>query len=148
MAFRCLKESVRSLLYLIISFGSLHPKVLISTWMYWSMIELGISITAACLPTLRPLFGELSSNILSNTLRSLFSLRSFSILVFTRRTSSKIPGDPESSSNASQTEFVHKGPSHDVETEIHALRDLEADGDKHPGRILVQNSITHSSSTM
>lgn len=116
--------------------------------MYWSMIELGISITAACLPTLQPLFGKSSPKGLSNALRGFFSLHSFSTLFFTRRTSRETPGDLESSSNASKTEFVHKGTGHDVETEIHALRDIEADGDKHPGSILVQNSIAHSSSKM
>lgn len=146
MVSRCPKEFVRPLLYLLTCFDSRYPKVIMSTWMYWSMLELGISITAACLPTLRPLFGKISPMSLSESLRGIFSLRSLSSLIFTRRSSTKIPEDPERVPNASDAEFVHKNTAHDIETEIYALRDLESDGDMHPGRILVKKKITHFSS--
>ena len=52
-----------------------------STIVYWSMLEMGLSIIAACLPTLAPIFHDLSAEKLSQRLRSVFTLRSRSARV-------------------------------------------------------------------
>ena len=49
--------------------------MLITTYLYWSLIELSLSITAACLPTLRPLLARLPVQRLGSSLQSLFSRR-------------------------------------------------------------------------
>ena len=43
---------------------------------YWSMLEMGLSIIAACLPTLAPIFHDLSVEKLSQRTRSAFMIRS------------------------------------------------------------------------
>ena len=43
---------------------------------YWSMLEMGLSIIAACLPTLAPIFHDPSADKLSQRTRSVFTLRS------------------------------------------------------------------------
>ena len=50
--------------------------VTISTLLYWSMIEAGLAIIAACLPTLRVLFSKVSFDTLVRNLRSALSLTS------------------------------------------------------------------------
>ncbi|MCJ1437277.1 hypothetical protein MMC27_006663 [Xylographa pallens] len=50
----------------------------ISTIMYWYMIEAGISLIAACLPTLRFLFANKSLQTVMQSVRSAISLRSSS----------------------------------------------------------------------
>lgn len=52
----------------------------LTTEIWWSMIEMGISIVAACLPTIRPLFGKLSPDRILHSIRSMFSLQSLTSL--------------------------------------------------------------------
>ena len=47
-----------------------------TTVAFWSMLEMGLSIIAACLPTLAPIFHDLSAEKLSQRMRSIFTLRS------------------------------------------------------------------------
>ncbi|KAI0485071.1 hypothetical protein GGR56DRAFT_616728 [Xylariaceae sp. FL0804] len=48
----------------------------LTTEMYWSMIEMGISVVAACLPAIWPLFGRVSLESMVHTVRSMLSLES------------------------------------------------------------------------
>jgi hypothetical protein len=50
----------------------------VSTVMYWSMIEAGICIVAACLPTIQQLFRGHSLRSVVNSVRSAISLQSLS----------------------------------------------------------------------
>lgn len=45
----------------------------LTTEIYWSMIEMGISVVAACLPTMRPLFRHIPTERLRNFFTSLTS---------------------------------------------------------------------------
>ncbi|KAI9666608.1 MAG: hypothetical protein M1821_004544 [Bathelium mastoideum] len=56
----------------------------LTTEIYWSMIEMGISVVAACLPTMKPLFGKLSPENVLNSFRSMFPLRSRTSLTSSR----------------------------------------------------------------
>ncbi|KAI8965299.1 hypothetical protein F5Y11DRAFT_313576 [Daldinia sp. FL1419] len=49
----------------------------LTTEIYWSMIEMGISVVAACLPTLSPLFSKVSLESMVRSVRSIVSLESF-----------------------------------------------------------------------
>ena len=51
-------------------------KVAVSTILYWSMIEGGLAIIAACLPTLHHLVGKVSLSGIFSSLRSVLSFRS------------------------------------------------------------------------
>lgn len=51
-------------------------QVTVSTILYWSMIEGGLAVIAACLPTLRFLVGKISISSIVNSLRSVLSLDS------------------------------------------------------------------------
>lgn len=44
--------------------------------LYWSMVESGIGLIAVCLPTYRLLFSQFSVQVLLDSVRSVFSLRS------------------------------------------------------------------------
>ncbi|KAI4111250.1 MAG: hypothetical protein LQ339_000711 [Xanthoria mediterranea] len=48
----------------------------VSIILFWAMIEIGVAVIAACLPTLRPLFQGFSPESIINSLRSAISLRS------------------------------------------------------------------------
>ena len=47
-----------------------------SLGIFWSLIETGVAIPVACLPTLRPLFHGLSPESVINSIRSMISLSS------------------------------------------------------------------------
>ena len=47
-----------------------------STLVYWVVFEAGLSIIAACLPTLAPIFHDISAEKLSQRMRYIFTLRS------------------------------------------------------------------------
>lgn len=75
-------------------------KAIVTYLMFWTMIECGLSLIVVCLPTLRPLLAKVTPYSILNSIRSTFSLRSFSkqqsadeeigrIDSFTRMTSSK-----------------------------------------------------------
>ncbi|KAI1758776.1 hypothetical protein GGR53DRAFT_205421 [Hypoxylon sp. FL1150] len=48
----------------------------LTTEIYWSMIEMGISVVAACLPAIWPLLSKVSLESMVHTVRSMFSLES------------------------------------------------------------------------
>ncbi|KAI1382875.1 uncharacterized protein F4822DRAFT_435250 [Hypoxylon trugodes] len=48
----------------------------LTTEIYWSMIEMGISVVAACLPAIWPLISKISLESMVHTVRSMFSLES------------------------------------------------------------------------
>lgn len=103
--------------------------MLITTQLYWSMIEMGLCIIAACLPTLRPLFREKSQGSLRDSIRNFFSLASISSSFSKRSLSRKDPSDYQEFSNSSATHFAQKNSDGDYAgMEIHAMRDLEAQG--------------------
>lgn len=52
-------------------------QVTVSTILYWSMIEAGLAIVAACLPTLQYLVRKSSLDSMFSSVRSAFSLHSF-----------------------------------------------------------------------
>lgn len=104
---------------------------------------MGISIIAACLPTLRPLFGELSLRSAVRSVRGIFLLPSFIASIFSRGKSSK---SAERVSNASHERFAQHVPFHDVGTDIYAMRDVEAQHNLPPGKIMVHKNISHRSS--
>ena len=72
--------------YILISQVLTHPKFfglpttdqlgLESLGIFWSLIETGVAIPVACLPTLRPLFHGLSPESVINSIRSMISLSS------------------------------------------------------------------------
>ena len=49
---------------------------LLSLGMFWSLIETGVAVPVACLPTLRPMFHGLSPRSVINSIRSMISLSS------------------------------------------------------------------------
>ena len=49
-----------------------------STIVYWAMLEAGLSVIAACLPTLGPLFRDAPTKPLNKLMRTFFTLRSHS----------------------------------------------------------------------
>ena len=103
--------------------------VLITTQLYWSMIEMGLCIIAACLPTLRPLFREKTQGILLNSIRNFFSFTSISYSFSKGSLSRKDPSDYHKFSNSSDTHFAQKNSGGDYTgMETHAMRDLEAQG--------------------
>jgi len=55
---------------------NVDPDLTVSTILYWSMIEGGLAIIAACLPTLRFLVGKLSLDSIVNSVRNVLTLES------------------------------------------------------------------------
>lgn len=109
------------------------------------MIEMGISIIAACMPTLRPLFSELSPETLSQ-LRSVFSLQSLSSSILRRGQSSSYRKRSEDGSNSSSVKAANSWPDNELGTETQVMTNLEAQSSAPPGKIVVQNDISHHSS--
>ena len=73
--FRFRNVSVRSPTQTLVHYSP-FLLVVISTSMYWSMMQMGLSIVAACLPTLRPLFNNASLQGWYKRLRSHITLPS------------------------------------------------------------------------
>ena len=117
--------------------------------MYWTLIEMGLSIIAACLPTLRPLFGNVAAQSWSNMLRSFFTLPSrLRSTSENRKGMSKGPRpDGDTASNSSRVKFAFKAMSPDSATEIYPMRDIESQAAVPREGIMVQNKITQTFST-
>ncbi|MCJ1462679.1 hypothetical protein MMC07_001282 [Pseudocyphellaria aurata] len=76
---------VASIVKVIISFeinnatsSTVDPDLAVSTILYWAMIEAGLAVIAACLPTLRFLVGKVSVSSILQSVRSALSLGSVS----------------------------------------------------------------------
>ena len=90
--------------------------------LYWSMIESGLALIAACLPTLRYLFGN-TSELYSKNVRSFFSLhslRSRHTQGSTGATTVELD-DPPSIPSLALLETFNAGLS-----QAHMMQDLEA----------------------
>ena len=111
------------------------------------MIEMGISIVAACLPTLRPLLCEWSPEGPSK-FKNVFSLHSITPVVNYDQSQYRIGSDD--ASNSSSMRFTHQMKDENCqgfETETLVMRDIEATGDTVPRKIVVQNqTFLHYSS--
>ena len=125
--------------------------MLITTYLYWSLIELGLSITAACLPTLKPLLARLPLQRLGSSLQSLFSLRSSFPSRTSRRSRSRSrtarTEDSQETFNVAAPGREWKGLPDgaervDLRTSITALPDLEAGrGGRRASRDLPRDGI-------
>ena len=140
---------------LLTQFGKLKNRcwsVIITTWMYWSMVELGLSITAACLLTLRLLFQDSSFQGWRKGLRSYIQLLSNP---FSARPSSfsTLDGGPltnlhkgsEQHSNASQVGTLAPNAAR-MATNIYPMHDVEAQTGMSPASITVRSKIEQTSS--
>lgn len=112
---------------------------------------MGLSIIAACLPTLRPLFGEWSLQGWYKYLKSYVSVRTKSHSIRPKGNSISVPGrfkeigrESEETSNFSQVGILQPKSSR-METAIYPMMDLEAQTDTPSGRITVRNQIEQSS---
>lgn len=111
---------------------------------YWVMFECGFALIAACIPTLRFLFGKFSPDALLRSIRSVISINSLRSQRLHHTQSSRSQhvriGDQFSSS---EVQFGKPGDA-STETNAFALGDLEAqregmgNGLVPDGKILVQ----------
>ena len=119
--------------------------------MYWSMIEMGLCVVAACLPTMRPIFGEPSAEKLFKSFRSIFSLPSMSSLRSRRYENSESTiarHNYDEISNASKTRVVPNSVNRShIQTEAYVMRDLEGQSNIPSRAIRVQQEFSHGSST-
>lgn len=117
--------------------------MLITTQLYWSMIEMGLCVIAACLPTLRPLFAEMSAEQIINSIRSKFSMDSVSSLFAGQQRSSKNGSGYNEFSTASETHIVPKTSDENyLGVETHAMKDLEGQAPVPSGRIMKHTDIS------
>lgn len=99
----------------------IYPKVSVSTILYWSLIEGGIAVIAACLPTLRVVVGKASLSSLFHSIRSALSLGSKNTPEQSQQLSSRseesyVKMEPgSSSSSTSRTHMVVREKSGSVD---------------------------------
>ncbi|KAM0798337.1 hypothetical protein BDR22DRAFT_891390 [Usnea florida] len=126
--------------------------LVITTWMYWSMIELSLSITAACLPTLRPLLPGSSVQGWYEGLQSYLKLlsrssstRSNKLSNFDTGPSTNSNKDSERHSNSSQMGILAPNVAQ-MTTNIYPLHDVEAQKVTPGAGITVRSKIEQASS--
>ncbi|KAF4624478.1 hypothetical protein G7Y89_g13692 [Cudoniella acicularis] len=131
----------------------------LTTEIWWSMIEMGISIVAACLPTIRPLFGNSFPEQAINSIRSIFSLHSLTSISSSARRRAAGPGDDinertkytQFSEDQASMEQGHRKPSGEsgkMSRKI-PLRDLEAQKNvPNANKILVSSRIEQDIKTI
>ena len=112
---------------------------------------MGLCVVAACLPTMRPIFGKTSPENLFSSLRSVFSLGSKSSLRSKRNEHTETMNaqqDYDGISNASKVRFLPQSVyGSQLQTETHVMRDLEAQPGIPSSAIRVQKEFSHRSST-
>jgi len=108
---------------------------------------MGLSIVAACLPTLRPLFSDIAPDAWPSMLKSWLSLGSIFSRASSRGRSQNNHKDFDNISNSSYRGFVPKAKHGKVATEIYPMADVEAQSPVPASRIMVQNKITQTSWT-
>lgn len=106
----------------------------LTTEIWWSMIEMGISVVAACLPTIGPFFGNLLPERVIQSIRSIFSLQSFSSRGHTTSTHHN-PNHPQFSND--QTSLSQHG----------TINEVDASGSVQSGDLEAQKASTMPSSS-
>ena len=104
---------------------------------------MGLCVIAACLPTLRPLFADMSAEQIINSIRSMFSLNSVSSFFSRQQRSSKNGSGYNEFSTASETHIVPK-PSDEnyLGVETYAMKDLAEQAPVPSGRITKHTDIS------
>lgn len=109
--------------------------------LFWPMVQMGVALVAACLPTLRPLFDGFSPESVIQSIRStlsLSSLRSKASFQYIKSNSSRTSNGPVG--KTFPIEAVKQ-----VETHIAGSHGLSRDLDRHElHEIKVQNDFTQS----
>ncbi len=67
----------------------------VSVILFWAMMQMGIAVTVACLPTLRPLFHGFSPESIIHSIRSRISLRLYVAKALTTRITRTATISPE-----------------------------------------------------
>ena len=150
---RSLKVSVRfpnHPAYSVPSVLTSSSLVIMSTYLYWSTIELGLAVTAACLPTLKPALNSISLSRISQSLSSLFSSSSSR----TTRSPKHRQGEGSGATSIGSAEMekdraardwhrFHKGTESDIGTSVTAIPDGDVmNGDMPAGKIIVESGIS------
>lgn len=112
---------------------------------------MGLCVVAACLPTMRPIFGKMSPETFFSSLRNILSLGSKSSLRSKRNEHTETMNaqhDYDEISNASKARFLPQSVyGSQLQTETHVMRDLEAQPSVPSSAIRVQKVFSHRSST-
>ena len=129
----------------IVSMSSMQPllvviclhSVTISTIFYWYMIEAGVSLIAACLPSLRFLFANKSLQSIVHSVRSVISLRS------TPKRRNDYYTDVESNDSVSKARHIYG--QKDTSTATNVVGGIGKDIELHPlpqaGQIQVEHKL-------
>lgn len=107
------------------------------------MIECGLGVFVACLPTLRPLLGRISPDAILSSLRSAFSLRSIRSHSSPERSSVRLDSlEPSNSSHTVLATSENQRTAWDDETG--KVTDLENQAHIAGGQIVVETRIAQS----
>lgn len=111
--------------------------------LFWPMIQMGVALVAACLPTLRPLFHGLSPESVIQSVRSNLSLSSLRSKASFHQIKSNFP---RTSKEATQkTAFRNEGPRNTFDFETQITGSNGPSHDQHAlHEIKVQNDFTQS----
>ena len=98
----------------------------VSILLFWAMMEMGVAMIAVCLPTLRPLFRNLSLESIIRSVRSAVSLRSMG-------SSRRSPPAAQEAAARSESETAIAGPQQsgfdyknygDVDVEAYSMDEM------------------------
>ena len=81
----------------------------VSLILFWAMIQMGVAVTVACLPTLRPLFHGFSPEAIVHSTRSKMSLAS--LRSKGSGSSNEIDAERGTTSSESVAAFISEGPA-------------------------------------
>ncbi|KAF4629084.1 hypothetical protein G7Y89_g9066 [Cudoniella acicularis] len=118
--------------------------LIMSQWEYWTIIEMGMGIVAACLPSLRPLFSPDGFIFkISETLYGLLSTRKLSSHTEDKHHQKQsLSINRDGASSSSQTKFAIPTNTYTESSgETLAMRDLESQAGTVPGKITVQRGF-------
>lgn len=117
------------------------PPAVVGLILFWPMVQMGVALVAACLPTLRPLFHGVSPESVIQSIRSnlsLSSLRSKASFHYIKSNSSRTSNGPVGKAFPNEV-------SKQLETHITGSKGLSHDLDQHAlHEIKVQNDFTQS----
>jgi hypothetical protein len=126
----------------------------VSLVLFWPMIEMGVAMVAACLPTLRPLFYGVSLESIINSVRSMISLQSIRSGSGKHSASYARNTRGQTSSNDSIAVITQTNGSdrNDEWMEIHTMGDVTSNRDDYSppgeGKIGVRKEVEQSVETV
>lgn len=126
--------------FIVNAFAQSNGETLVTYLLFWTMIECGLGVIVACLPTLRAVYSKLSPGSILSHIKSALAIRSLQSNLSTPSDNPNLPNN-DGSAKSSSDALTLSGDEGAIRTHIVAAHDLEKQDNLPQYGIQVRNDV-------